>query len=108
MSIFDQSAEDALRAQIRVMRQMRAGQDAIDAKTAQNVLHEDLGYFSSKTAAYDLDPPTRDKLLAHARQDASHAVYASMTVAREVRRLRGTVCIFGLLIVALLAANLMV
>ena len=107
MSMFDQSAEDALRKQIRIMRQMGAGQDAIDAKTAQNVLHEDLGYFDSKSAAYDLDPPTRDKLLAHARQDAANAVYAAMTAAREVKRLRKMVCIFGLIVVALLAANLL-
>lgn len=87
----DQNATEALRLQLRAMKELGADQQAIDAATAQNVLHEDLGYFRSKSTEYSLDQGARDKLLAHARQDAAHAVYAASTAAREVRRLRAII-----------------
>lgn len=94
--MFHGRADEELRAQIKVMREMGATQAAIDAKMAQNILHEDLGYFASKTTEYDLDPQTRDKLLAHARQDAAHAVYAAMSAANEVRKLRRILLVFAI------------
>lgn len=106
MTLTNQSAEEYLRQKIRVMREIGASQDNIDAATAQNVLHEDLGYFASKSAEYDLDQATRDKLLSHARQDAAHAVCAATTVAREVRRLRGMVAVMVFVTLALLAAEI--
>ena len=84
----EQDAVDDLRLQLRTMRELGADQQAIDAATARNVLHEDLGYYRSKTTDYLLDEGVRDKLLAHARQDAAHAVYAANTAATEVRKLR--------------------
>ncbi|WP_108462257.1 hypothetical protein [Devosia naphthalenivorans] len=96
----NQDAVEALRMQLRAMKELGAGQPEIDAATARNVLHEDLGYFRSKSADYSLDQDTRDKLLAHARQDAAHAVYAASTAARGVRQLR--LIILGLLLPILL------
>lgn len=96
----DQDATEALRMQLRAMKDLGADQRAIDAATARNVLHEDLGYFRSKSTEYVLDEATRDKLLAHARQDAAHAVYAALTAAREVKKLRHQVISMLLLVLA--------
>lgn len=85
---------------------MGASQDNLDAATAQNVLHEDLGYFATKSAEYDLDQTTRDKLLAHARQDAAHAVCAATTVAKEVRRLRGVMAAMVFVTLLLVVAEI--
>lgn len=103
MSMSGQDAEEHLRLKIRAMRDLGASQAEIDAATAQSVLHEDLGYFRSKSQAYDLDQPTRDKLLSHARQDAAHAVCAVVNVAKEVRRLRSVVLLLAVLVVVLAA-----
>ena len=102
MTTSGQTAEEHLRLKIRAMREIGATQDDIDAATAQSVLHEDLGYFASKSAEYNLDQGTRDKLLSHARQDAAHAVYAASSTARELRRLRVLVSVLTFAIVGVL------
>jgi hypothetical protein len=98
--MYDQDATDALRMQLRAMKEIGANQEAFDAATARNVLHEDLGYYRSKSTEYALDEATRDKLLAHARQDAAHAVYAASTAARQVEKMRRQVICLLLLILA--------
>lgn len=56
---------------------------------ARNVLHDDLGYFDdSGKVDYDLDQPTRDRLLAHARQDVAMLYYALVKAEEEARTAR--------------------
>jgi hypothetical protein len=67
------------------------GQDpteAINAAIAKNVLHEELGYYSDQPCSYNLDQSTRDTLLAHARQDAAHALVINISLLRESAQLK--------------------
>lgn len=81
---------------------------ARNAATARNVLHEELGFFGEWDGAkYDLDDQVRDRLLAHTRQDAAHAVVNSevaMTLAHKAIKLIG---LFGGLSVVLLSQILL-
>lgn len=104
--MMEEDAHAALRSKLWAMRELGATQAEIDAVTAQNVLHEDLGYYRTKTAEYDLDQAHRDKLLAHARQDAAHAVYAGNSAEREVRKLRTLVLLLLALSVVTIAVVL--
>lgn len=106
MTMSDEDAAEYLRQKLRAMRELGAGPAQIDAATAQSVLHEDLGYYRSKTADYDLDQGTRDKLLAHARQDAAHSVYAAVSVGKELRRLRMAVYLLIAFVAASIIANI--
>lgn len=46
---------------------------------AKNVLDEEMGLFGEPYEIYSLDEPTRDRLLAHGRQDAAHALVNSIS-----------------------------
>lgn len=69
---------------------------------ARNVLADDLGRFDdSARVDYDLDQPTRDRLLVHSRQDVAMLYYALVKVEREARTARvwSWACLLVLLIV---------
>jgi hypothetical protein len=71
---------------------------------AKNVLHEDLGRFDSFLQRYNLDEDTRDRLIAHARQDAAHALINTITLLEQIRALRHGIIlalVFALVIVVL-------
>ncbi len=56
---------------------------------ARNVLQEDLGMFDDSVCHdYGLDETTRDRLIAHARQDAALAYYAAAKAEGEARSAR--------------------
>lgn len=51
---------------------------------ARNVLRDDLGEFEDSIKfEYDLDVKTRDRLIAHTRQDAAMAYYAARAAYLE-------------------------
>jgi hypothetical protein len=62
---------------------------------ALNTLEQDLGYFGRDVACYDVDEPARDRLLAHARQDAAHALLNTTAILNRLRLL--TWLVVGLL-----------
>ncbi len=54
---------------------LKQSDESMDAEFARLILHEDLGYLKKTwPTSYSLDEETRDRLIAHARQDAAHAV----------------------------------
>lgn len=56
---------------------------------ARNVLNDDLGRFDdSGKVCYDLDQSTRDRLLAHCRQDVAMIYFALVKAEREARSAR--------------------
>lgn len=56
---------------------------------ARNVLDDDLGRFDdSGKVDYDLDQPTRDRLLAHSRQDVAMVYFALVKAEQEARTAR--------------------
>lgn len=77
-------AKAALRSELRFIKDFGGGRAQRDAAIARNVLHEDLGYYDSQQFVYSLDEDTRDRLIAHARQDAAHAVISIASVQREL------------------------
>jgi len=72
------TAKDDLRMSLMALKEIgECRPSSVNAATARNVLHEDLGRFGDPNQHYSLDDDTRDRLIAHARQDASHAVLNS-------------------------------
>ena len=67
----------ALNAETIAIKELGGGEEKINAALARHVLHEDLGHYDIPRATYNLNDKTRDILLAHARQDAAHAVINS-------------------------------
>lgn len=103
-----QTAEQDLQARLQTIRAIEGNNQAsIDAATARNILHEELGRFEGDLTSYDLDQQTRDRLIAHTRQDAAHAVLSVGSLSKEVRALRGTIRILMVLVIALLALQLL-
>ena len=82
------TSREALAAEIFGLKLVRAGRLQTNAAIARHTLAGDLGEHSdSWLTDYSLDEATRDRLLAHARQDASHAVIATERLASRVRLL---------------------
>lgn len=102
------TASEDLAARVGTIRAVQ-GDDmaAINAATARNILHEELGYFSDPQTGYNLDEGTRNRLLAHARQDAAHAVLSLGTLSADVRKLQRSakviIALLAVLIVAVVA-----
>jgi hypothetical protein len=101
-----QSADEAWAGQLRVLHNLKATDEEIDAARARNILHEELGYFEGDLPRYGLDDATRDRLLAHIRQDVAHSVYAATVAGRKVKALQGAVGLLTLLVIAILALQL--
>jgi hypothetical protein len=72
----ERTAKDAHSASLWARRSLgQKGAFWDNYATARVTLEGDLGQFTDQPPAYyDLDEPTRDRLLAHARQDAAHAL----------------------------------
>ena len=59
---------------------------------AKNVLHDELGYFSdSDDDDYGLDETTRDRLIAHGRQDAAHTLINTMDLMKAISKLETSI-----------------
>ena len=52
---------------------------------ARETLQGDLGYEGGSKASYNLDTDTRDILIAHARQDAAHALCNTTSLLGRVQ-----------------------
>lgn len=107
-----ENGEEDLRRRLHTAREIHGPNEDWDRVAnqivAQNVLHSDLGYHSDYLPTYALDNATRDRLLAHARQDAAHVVSNTISLMREVRWLKRnlySLCTFlvGLSIVSAIA-----
>jgi hypothetical protein len=78
----------------------------LNSIVARNILHEDLGRFDTRLRRYGLDDDTRDRLIAHARQDAAHALVNTATLLEQVKALRRGLWIMLALVFALVMAIL--
>jgi hypothetical protein len=59
-----------------------------DQRLAQNILDADLGHFSDRPPDCVLDQAVRDRLLAHARRDAAHALINTVRLISNVKELK--------------------
>ena len=76
----DQNAQKALHHRLKALRLIGTTKLQENNATAQNILHEDLGMFGQHgLAQYKIDSETRDRLIAHTRQDASLAAINAST-----------------------------
>ncbi len=101
------TADAALKTTLDTIRTVEGNNQAsIDAAKARNILHEELGYFTDPQTAYALDDTTRDRLIAHARQDAAHAVLAVGSLALEVGKVKRIATTIVILLVILTAATI--
>ncbi|TAU55734.1 hypothetical protein ELI43_24355 [Rhizobium leguminosarum] len=102
------TAEQDLKTRLGAIRALGGNDPAeINATIARNILHEDLGRFEGDQTIYGLDQVKRDRLLAHARQDAALAVLGISTITNEVRGLNRKVSFLIALVVAVLALELL-
>lgn len=97
----ENKAEDDLRTQLRFIKDMGGSRAQIDAAIAKNILREDLGYYDSRQTLYNLDEDTRDRLIAHARQDGAHAVISIASVQRELTAIKRLVVILSIINIGL-------
>jgi hypothetical protein len=83
--------------------------NALNRVVARNVLHEDLGRFKGRLHAYHLNDDVRDRLLAHARQDAAHALCNTSSLLDQVKALRRTMLVLiGLMICSPLSVTALI
>ncbi|MCJ2112970.1 hypothetical protein MKK64_17455 [Methylobacterium sp. E-025] len=77
------------------------GDSADGGVIARETLHDELGYNGPPETQYDLDQGTRDILLAHARQDAAHALCNSIALLKRVKELTRAVYLLGSITIVL-------
>ena len=83
------TAEESYSISKKTIKELGGTVTELDAELARNILHDDLGYFAkSWPSVYSLDEETRDRLIAHARQDAAHAVLFAGRISTEVKSLK--------------------
>ncbi|MGG3814203.1 hypothetical protein ABEV34_21525 [Methylorubrum rhodesianum] len=99
--------DDHIAQAIRVQRDLGMKGDNWDNHAvARGTLYGDLGYEGSNQSFYDLDEPTRDRLLAHARQDAAHALCNTTSLLKRLRSVERLMYVSILANVVLLIAVL--
>jgi hypothetical protein len=100
-----EKAEEHLRQQLSFAKDTGT-KDAstLNSIVAKNVLHDDLGRFDTFPKWYQLDNDTRDRLIAHTRQDAVHALLNTVTLLEQIRTLQRGLRIVLVLVFALLLA----
>jgi len=75
-----------------------------EATFSKNSLHQDLGYIgATHPHVYDLDDDTRDRLIAHSRQDIVLTYVALINTRKELRGLRAFVVLLSIINTALLS-----
>ncbi|TAT69986.1 hypothetical protein [Rhizobium ruizarguesonis] len=96
------TAEADLKTKLTAIRSLGGKQREVDAAIARNILHEELGQFSNPQRVYQLDEATRDRLIAHGRQDAAHALLAIGSVELNVAKLNRKLTLVIVLLVILI------
>jgi hypothetical protein len=89
-----------LKSKIEMNRSLgRNGANWENAAMANCILQEDLGHYpDSPLFDYGLDDEARDRLLAHARQDAAHALCNTETLLKQAKSLRRWLLLTGALV----------
>src|SRR5262245_45690824 len=100
------AAKDSLRYKLQLDKQLRWSDDNRSQQNhtiAQHTLHEELGQYGGELQQfYDFDRDIADTLLAHGRQDAAHALLNTITLMKDVRRLKYLVLLVLVLLIVLL------
>ena len=89
----DELAEEDLIRRLKLIEKLDGKSDIKHRSMtiARNVLHEDLGHFGEPESSYHLDEKTRDRLIAHARQDAANSMCLIGDLLENIQTLEGRV-----------------
>jgi hypothetical protein len=98
---------EAMRGDMNAQKLLPGGKwspENYEASFGRNILHEDLDYIGdgSPKTVYSLDDDTRDRLIAHCRQDVAMSYAAISNLRKEMRNLRFQLSLSVLVIVGLL------
>jgi len=100
------SADADLEGRLNAIRQIQGNNPAaLDAATARNILHEELGRFTDPQTIYHLDEATRDRLLAHSRQDAAHALLTALRSSKDIAEVKRLLKIAVILLLVITAVT---
>jgi len=114
----EQKAQSALNREAKAQRIMDdtfggkgyLAEDGTNVAIGRNILREEIGYFGPwEGARYKFDDETRDRLLAHGRQDAASAFAMARSAFKEAhyaRRATTRATLFLLVLIALHVAIL--
>jgi hypothetical protein len=97
------TSAEKLESMLRIVAKYTVKRDWVKTAnnhTAQVVLDTELGKYTDKVPTYQLDQETRDRLLAHARQDAAEALLNTRSLLDELHRLKKFQQIGALVIIA--------
>jgi hypothetical protein len=84
-------------------------EDGTNIALGQNILREEIGYFGPwKGARYSFDEETRDRLLAHGRQDVASAFAMARSAFKEAHWARRVAARAVVLLWVMLLVNLAV
>lgn len=104
----ENARDDALMFAIKAQRSLGMKGDSWDNyAVARDTLNGDLGLAGKQRDAYNLDQNTRDILLAHARQDAAHALCNSISLLNRIKNLNRVIYCLTVLIIVLILINLL-
>ena len=67
---------------------VRVGPSKFNGMVARATLQQDLGELSDPVADYCFGETVRDRLIAHARQDAAHALLNTISALETLRTIR--------------------
>jgi hypothetical protein len=85
----EEAYESDLKMMLEVMHYSEDRQNAADKLLAENILERELGEYSNFQPEYMLDEVTRDRLIAHTRQDAANALIVALRLSDEMKALSG-------------------
>ncbi len=104
----DEIAKAVLETGMRVVTEIEKPQGAeadwrFGENFSKNILHEEIGMFGPWTGAeYEFDQETRDRLLAHSRQDVARIAYVVNEANHHIHKLLGLARWIATLLVILL------
>src|ERR1700733_4054595 len=91
---YEETADEALSGRVAALREWSSPHANLTKPTnqitANNVLKSELGEFADRDAlpTYRLDQGTRDRLLAHGREDAAHILLYVISLTDEIHQLK--------------------
>jgi hypothetical protein len=96
-------AEKDLAGILEVVDRYSGKESTKNGAVARSILQEEIGRFGKEhLPLYELDENTRDRLLAHGRQDVAYALCNTISLLKEVAVLKNRVNLLGGMSIVLL------
>jgi hypothetical protein len=105
MSDEEMSAEEAYQVALNTAMTTSTPREQVglpDRLIARNILEAELGRFADPQPEYNLDEATRNRLIAHGREDAVHVLMVALRLTSELKELKRLVWTLVVLFVVFL------